>query len=47
MLRKYIGTGNTNVKFQRNIFVFGCAFAQKKTGKGEDVTFMKRIFGYF
>ena len=31
-------------KFQSNIFIFSCAMAQKR-GKGDDVTFLNRIFG--
>ena len=31
-------------KFQANIFISGCAMAQKP-GKGDDVTFLNRIFG--
>ena len=39
-----IHTNNIHAKFQSNIFVFGCAMA-KKTGEGDDVTFLKCSFG--
>ena len=35
---------NRCTKFQANIFIFGCAMAQKP-GEGDDVTFLNRIFG--
>ena len=34
---------NRCTKFQANIFIFGCAMAQKP-GEGDDVTFLNRIF---
>ena len=37
---------NRCTKFQANIFIFGCAMAQKP-GKGDDVTFLNRIFWHF
>ena len=37
---------NSCTKFQANILIFGCAIAQKP-GKGDDVTFLNRIFGIF
>ena len=33
-------------KFQANVFISGCAMAQKP-GKGDDVTFLNHIFGIF
>ena len=33
-------------KLQRNIFIFGCAMVKKKTGKGDDVTFLKAFFSF-
>ena len=38
-----IHASNTHTKFQRNIFVFDCAMAEKP-GKGDDVTLLKCIF---
>ena len=38
-----IHTNNTHTKFQNNIFAFDCAMA-KKTGDGDDVTFLKCSF---
>ena len=35
---------NRFTKFQANIFIFGCAMAQK-LGEGDDVTFLNCIFG--
>ena len=34
---------NRCTKFQVNIFIFGCVMTQKP-GKGDDVTFLNRIF---
>ena len=36
-------TKNKHTKFQSNIFAFACAMAKKKTGKGDEVTFLKCI----
>ena len=37
---------NKCTKFQANIFIFGCAMAQKP-GEGDDVTFWNHIFWHF
>ena len=37
------GTNNMCTKLVTNIFIFGCAVAQK-SGKGDGVTFMKHNF---
>ena len=37
---------NMCTEFQANIFIFGCAMAQKP-GEGDDVTFLNRIFWRF
>ena len=37
-----IGTKNKHTKIQSNIFIFDCAVA-KKTGKGDDVIFLRRV----
>ena len=37
---------NSCTKFQANIFTFGCAMAQKP-GKGDDLTYLNRIFWHF
>ena len=39
-----VHTKNMQTKFQSNIFVFGCAMAKKKTGKGDAVTFFELQF---
>ena len=41
-----IHTNNKHTTFQSNIFIFGCAMA-KKTGNGDDVTYLKRNFWHF
>ena len=37
-------TSNQCTKFKANIFISGCVMTQK-AGKGDDVTYLNRIFG--
>ena len=37
---------STRSRFQNNIFTFGCAMV-KKTGKGDDATYLKCNFWHF
>ena len=39
-----VHANNIHTRFQSNILGFGCPIARNKTGKGDDVTFLKCNF---